>query len=388
MKLTAFLALLFGLRALLQAEVPSILNYQGRVLQNGQPFDGTGHFVFGIYEGSTLLWTNKLPVPSPLNDPAAAIDSSDAKSLAVRNGVFTVRLGEGDANNAPVGTDVFFKFDGTQRVRTDVKLKVWFSPAAEGPYTKLEPDITFSSVPFAQVAGVSETVKDGAVETVKLSNSAVDSAKIADGSLLAADLSGSLQADALIPPGTVVPFSGAVAPTGWVLCNNALLDGADPRYERLYGVIGTTYGAGTGSQFRLPDMRSRTVVGAGTGVGTDEQGQLLSNRTLGQKFGAEKHLLTAAEAPVHTHSGTTGNQSNNEMKDEVASRTVGVGSGGGSLYGIDDTFNNRSSGRLLSKPHTHSFTTDNGSVASGGTLGGGRHNITQPSIALNYIIKL
>jgi formylglycine-generating enzyme required for sulfatase activity len=98
-----------------------------------------------------------------LNDPATAIDSSDAKALTVRNGVFTVRLGEGDTNNAPVGTDVFFKFDGTQRVRTDVKLKVWFSPQSNGPYTKLDPDITFASVPFAQVAGVAETVKNGAV---------------------------------------------------------------------------------------------------------------------------------------------------------------------------------------------------------------------------------
>ncbi len=73
---------------LARAGVPVTLNYQGRVLQNGQPFDGAGHFVFGIHEGSTLLWTNKLPVPSPLNDPASSIDSSDAKALILPNKEF------------------------------------------------------------------------------------------------------------------------------------------------------------------------------------------------------------------------------------------------------------------------------------------------------------
>ena len=183
MKASAFLTIFASLGAFLQAEVPSTLNYQGRVLQNGQPFEGTGHFVFGIYEGSTLLWTNKLPVPSPLNDPALSIDSSDAKALTVRNGVFTLRLGEGDANNAPVGTDVFFKFDGTQRVRTDLKLKVWFSPVAGGPYTKLEPDITFASVPFAQVAGVAEALRHGAVGTAQIADGAITGLKMAGGSI-------------------------------------------------------------------------------------------------------------------------------------------------------------------------------------------------------------
>jgi hypothetical protein len=183
MKLPAVLTTLICSVACLSADVPSTLNYQGRVLQNGQPFDGTGHFVFGIYEGSTLLWTNKLPVPSPLNDPTVTIDSSDAKSLTVRNGVFTVRLGDGDANNAPVGTDVFFKFDGTQRVRTDVKLKVWFSPAAEGPYIRLDPDITFASVPFAQVAGVASSVQEGAIGMAQISPSAVGTGSLATGAV-------------------------------------------------------------------------------------------------------------------------------------------------------------------------------------------------------------
>ena len=221
MKLPAIPTILFVLGASLHAGVPSSLNYQGRVLQNGQPYDGTGHFVFGIYEGSTLLWTNKLPVPSPLNDPVATIDSSDAKALTVRNGVFNVRLGEGDANNAPVGTDVFFKFDGTQRVRTDVKLKVWFSPAAEGPFTKLEPDIAFASVPFAHVAGVAETVQDGAVDTSILADGAVTLAKIEPGW-------------GTVPPGTVIAYG---IPGTLVIANNNLASIVIYRRKKIYIVL-------------------------------------------------------------------------------------------------------------------------------------------------------
>lgn len=174
MDLLSLLTILLCLVATLHADVPSTLNYQGRVLHNGQPVNGTGHFVFGIYEGESLLWTNTKPVASPLKNPYVPppegsselppqnIVASDAKALVVRNGVFNVRLGDDTDNNTPIATGVFFNFGGTQRVRTDVKLRVWFSPAAEGPYTKLEPDITFASVPFAHVARVAETVQVGA----------------------------------------------------------------------------------------------------------------------------------------------------------------------------------------------------------------------------------
>ncbi len=297
MKLSAILTILFVLGACLQAEVPPTLNYQGRVLQNGQPFDGTGHFVFGIYEGSTLLWTNKLPVPSPLNDPASGIDSSDAKALTVRNGVFTIRLGEGDAKNAPVGTDIFFKLDGTQRVRTDVKLAVWFSPTAEGPYTRLDPDITFASVPFAQVAGVAVNVMNGAVTTQSLGEGAavgnigtggilisreqlspalVGASQIEEGSIGPGKI---MAGQGLVPAGSILPFGGEVIPEGWLLCDGSALDkDADGgRLLHLHAAILTAWGDGsTGpgavpgtTDFNLPDLRGTFIRGVAHGSSND-----------------------------------------------------------------------------------------------------------------------
>jgi hypothetical protein len=66
-----------------------------------------------------------------------------------------------------------------------------------------------------------------------------------------------------IPIGTILPFSGATAPYGYLLC-----DGSEQeisKYRDLYNVIGTTYGTPfrgqSGLTFVLPDMRGRFPLG-------------------------------------------------------------------------------------------------------------------------------
>lgn len=65
------------------------------------------------------------------------------------------------------------------------------------------------------------------------------------------------------PVGVVQSYLGAAAPTGWLIC-----DGSDVSrlvYGDLFNVIGTTYGAGDGSNtFGLPDLRDRLLIGANT----------------------------------------------------------------------------------------------------------------------------
>lgn len=74
----------------------------------------------------------------------------------------------------------------------------------------------------------------------------------------------------LLPPGSIIMFNGAAAPSGWALC-----DGQNGR----------------------PDLRGRFVLGAGAGPG-------LTSRGLGAKGGEENHVLTVAEMPSHTHTYT------------------------------------------------------------------------------------
>jgi microcystin-dependent protein len=93
--------------------------------------------------------------------------------------------------------------------------------------------------------------------------------------------------------GTVIPYAGLNAPTGWLMCDGSAVSRST--YATLFSAIGTTYGSGDGSTtFNLPDLRGRVVVGKGQGSG-------LTNRVLAATGGEESHILTVAELPSHTH---------------------------------------------------------------------------------------
>ena len=87
-------------------------------------------------------------------------------------------------------------------------------------------------------------------------------------------------------------FAGNFAPTGWAFADGQTLAISDN--DALFTIIGTTYGGSGHDTFVLPDLRGRTVVGTGTGVG-------LSPWALGQTRGAEDVTLTQAEMPAHLH---------------------------------------------------------------------------------------
>ncbi|MES1912810.1 MAG: hypothetical protein MHM6MM_005031 [Cercozoa sp. M6MM] len=79
--------------------------------------------------------------------------------------------------------------------------------------------------------------------------------------------------------GEIKLFAGNYAPAGYAFCNGQTL--AASAYPALLSVIGTAYGGNGITTFRLPDLRSRVPVGAGTGPG-------LSTVPLGFQFGVEQ----------------------------------------------------------------------------------------------------
>ena len=93
--------------------------------------------------------------------------------------------------------------------------------------------------------------------------------------------------------GEVTLFAGNFAPRGWALCNGQLL--AISQNTALFSILGTTYGGDGRTTFALPDLRGRSIVGAGRGPG-------LSDIRLGQKGGQEYVTLTTMNLPSHTHS--------------------------------------------------------------------------------------
>lgn len=182
-----------------------------------------------------------------------------------------------------------------------------------------------------------------------------------------------------LPTGVVMPYAGSSAPSGWLLCQGQEV--SRTTYAQLDSIIGTTYGsytngaggAGT-THFRLPDLRGRAPIGAGTGTG-------LTARSLGATVGAESHTLALSEIPSHDHGGATGNPSATHTHT-ITARTL-------SAQAEDIGFNFRAPG--ASSGTVQNITSGNNSanhthtISSAGS--GGSHNNMQPSLALNFIIR-
>jgi microcystin-dependent protein len=65
-----------------------------------------------------------------------------------------------------------------------------------------------------------------------------------------------------IPVGVIMDYSGAAAPTGWVLCQGQLINKSEN--PQLWTLLGNTYGTSTATQFYVPDLRSVFTAGKGT----------------------------------------------------------------------------------------------------------------------------
>lgn len=103
-----------------------------------------------------------------------------------------------------------------------------------------------------------DCITDETITTDKIADEAVTSAKLAPG-LLAQ----------FIPVGTILPYGGTSAPTGFLLCNGQQVSRST--YSDLFAVIGTAAGSGNGSTtFHIFDFRGRFLRGMDGGVGRDE----------------------------------------------------------------------------------------------------------------------
>jgi microcystin-dependent protein len=191
-----------------------------------------------------------------------------------------------------------------------------------------------------------------------------------------------------IPTGTVMEYAGTAAPTGFVLAFGQCI--SRTVNTRLFAVIGTTYGACDGSTtFAVPDRRGRVAVGKDDMGGTDAarltgSAMTTARLVLGGAAGEATHTLSIAELPVITPTGTV---SVTFPALSYAQASIAAnGSGQGTAFGATGTtyqIAQTSTAVAGGAGGTSSFPL---SIAGFGS--GTAHNVVQPSITMNFIIKL
>ena len=137
MKTKMLTAMAIGITLILtaHAQVPGLINYQGRIVDNGTNFTGDGQFQFALINagGSTNYWSND---GTPVGQPANAV------SLAVTKGLYSVLLGNPAVSNMTVAISagVF--------ANSNVLLRVWFNDGING-FQQLSPDQQLGAAGYA-----------------------------------------------------------------------------------------------------------------------------------------------------------------------------------------------------------------------------------------------
>src|SRR5262249_6233685 len=83
--------------------------------------------------------------------------------------------------------------------------------------------------------------------------------------------------------GEMVAFAGDFAPKGWEVASGQLVNIS--QNTALFAILGTSFGGNGISNFRLPNLNDRVVVGTGGGV------------VLGEELGANSPTIDASQVP-------------------------------------------------------------------------------------------
>ena len=178
------------------------------------------------------------------------------------------------------------------------------------------------------------------------------------------------------PVGTILPWSKATAPSGFLKCDGTAISRST--FADLFAVIGTTYGVGDGSTtFNLPDMQSRLPV------------QANASTNVGQTGGANQSALNFTNNLSITGNATI--QGNPSLPIPNHNHTYGTGSGGGD----DGDPNTNNSSQCVNNPtivdntgggqaHNHNFNLGTNLT---GNLTASQVSVYQPHLVVIYIIK-
>lgn len=165
----------------------------------------------------------------------------------------------------------------------------------------------------------------------------------------------------ILPVGTIIQHANNIPIDGWLVCDGSSLLIND--YKLLYDMIGTTYNliesnekqSFTNETFNLPNFGGRVALGCN------------NKYVIGKIGGEESHVLLTSEIPSHTH--TTNNSGYGLLR---MSEPDEINTSGSNLNAV------------TGEPDLH---TSPQSVVINNTGGNQAHNIMQPYLVVNYLIK-
>lgn len=136
----------------------------------------------------------------------------------------------------------------------------------------------------------------------------------ATGAQMLAYIKAQIQSE-LVPSGSVLPYAGTAAPTGFLMCDGSQV--SRTTYAALFAAIGTAHGNGNGTTtFHLPDYRGRFLRGKDGGAALDPDRATRTAMATGGATGDNVGSVQADALQGHWHDTYWNNTS-----------TAGVGSG-------------------------------------------------------------
>lgn len=297
-----------------------------------------------------------------------------------------------DVNNFSItsanNNDVYISPDGTGSVIVNKDVEIGQTRIDSGLITTISGDLDIQANTNNNV-----TVTPQGTGHFAVSGYAFPTADGAAGQALVTDGAGQLSfSNSVLPLGSILPYAGTTAPAGFVLCFGQQLNTYD--YRALHAVISDTYGgtaysagvtdqSGVTTQFNVPDLRGRVV------AGQDDMGGVSADRltgvsggvngdNLGAAGGSQTHSLTSAQLASHFHytiANVDGGYTSHALatNDYVSKARQYPYGGGGEIFSYT----------------LHGQTGTAATMGKSSTVGSGSgHNNVQPTLILNYIIKV
>jgi len=161
-----------------------------------------------------------------------------------------------------------------------------------------------------------------------------------------------------IPTATIVPWTTSSVPTGFLECDGAAVSRST--YATLFGLVGTTYGAGNGSStFNVPNLADNVAVGKSGNKALASTGgaNTVAVTATGNVGGSTANAtLSTGQLASHSHpggvsqAGTTAPNPNPSVAKVNVTNTGSTGSGQGHSHNMSANFSGSAVNAAILQP--------------------------------------